>query len=220
MNKAVKRLQAMEGWIQQNKAIVGDYQSFRAEDFRTFYSIGFMRAINARTSDSNAFVMALMPQKLKVGDIPDPSVMLKWSMWTLNHAVHDPYLQVGGQLIIETFEGMSFFQAATFGRGIIPQNIMSANMKFMSDCAPFRLRGIWIFHQGLVMNILLAIVRPFLSAKMKRRIRAFGSDFTELHAVVDRSKLPVEFQGTSSDEGLGWFNAMKAKEVTETAAST
>ena len=73
-------------------------------------------------------------------------------------------------------------------------------MSFMSDCAPFRLRGIWIFHQGFVMNILLAIIRPFLSAKMKR-IRAFGSDFSELHAVVDPSSLPAEFQGTSSDQG-------------------
>lgn len=202
----------MEAWIDQHKALVGDYRNFKAEDFRELYSVGFMRAVDARASDSNAFVMTLIPQKLKAGDIPDPDVMLRWSMWTLHHAVDDPYLQVGGQLIIETFEGMSFFQAVTFGRGIIPPHVMKANMSFMSDCAPFRLRGIWIFHQGIVMNILMAIIRPFLSSKMKKRIRVFGSDFSELHAIVDKSKLPVEFQGTSTDEGWGWFNVMKAKE--------
>ena len=203
---------AMEGWIKNHFAIVGDYQSFRAEEFREFYRIGFMPAIAARTSDTQSFVMALMPKKLKPGDVKDPNIMLKWSMWTLNHAVSDPYLQVGGQLIIETFEGMSFFEAASFGRGIIPPSIMKANMSFMSDCAPFRLRGIWIFHQGLVVNILLAIVRPFLSAKMKKRIRAFGADFSELHSIVDPTRLPVEFQGSSKEGGWEWFESMKAKE--------
>lgn len=64
-------------------------------------------------------------------------------------------VQVSGQLIIETFQGMSFFQAIQFGRGIIPPLVMKQNMAFMNQCAPYRLRGIWLFHQGTVVSILM-----------------------------------------------------------------
>lgn len=64
-------------------------------------------------------------------------------------------LQVSGQLIIETFQGMSFLQAVQFGRGTIPPLVMKQNMAYMNQCAPFRLRGIWIYHQSTVLSILM-----------------------------------------------------------------
>ena len=71
------------------------------------------------------------------------------------YAVAFAPVQVSGQLIIETFQGMSFFQAVQFGRGIIPPLVMKQNMAYMNQCAPYRLRGIWLFHQGTVVSILM-----------------------------------------------------------------
>ena len=62
---------------------------------------------------------------------------------------------MSGQLIIETFQGMSFLQAVQFGRGTIPPLVMKQNMAYMNQCAPFRLRGIWIYHQSMVLSILM-----------------------------------------------------------------
>lgn len=209
--KALARLLAMEKWLEKNKALLGDTTALKAEDFRALYGVGFMKSVEGHTRDG-AHVMMIMPLRLRPGDLPDPSILLKWNVWTLHRAVHDPYMQVSGQLIIETFQNMSFFQAMQFGKGTIPSPIMQQNMKFMSECAPYRLKGIWLFHQGLVVNILMTIVRPFLSKKMKERIRAFGTDMSALHELVDPSRLPAEFGGTSTDDGWKWFEDMKRTE--------
>ncbi len=61
----------------------------------------------------------------------------------------------------------------------------------------------------------MAVVRPFLSKKMKDRIRAFGTDMSALHELVDPSRLPPEFGGTSIDDGWKWFEDMKRTEEEE-----
>ena len=44
-----------------------------------------------------------------------------------------------------------------------------------------------------------AMVRPFLHAKMAKRLRLLGKDRAALHAVVPPAVLPPEFGGTSTD---------------------
>ena len=55
---------------------------------------------------------------------------------------------------------------------------------------------------------LQAMVHPFLSKKMKDRIRLFGSDYSALHQLVDPAMLPPDFGGTSTDDGWDWFENM------------
>lgn len=123
-------------------------------------------------------------------------------------------MQVHGMLVAETFEGMSLLDALNFGGGTIPRPILAANMAFMNAAAPFRLRGIWLFHQGRVVSVLMALVRPFLSAKLKQRIRAHGADFSPLHALLGgRERLPAEFGGSAGDDAhWAWFEGVVAQE--------
>lgn len=217
--KAFKRLHAMEKWLKGNQQYLGDpqeFSKFRAEDFRNLYGGGWMTVLDGHATDGSQVVL-LRPKKLVPGSLSDPALVLKWNVYSLYQAVDDPFLQVKGQLIVETFEGMSFLEAVRFGQGTIPSNIMKQNMEFMNKAAPFRLRGIWLFHQSVVVSVLMAIVRPFLSKKMKERIQAFGSDFTALHQLVDPAKLPPDFEGTSNDDGgWAWFEKLIKQEKANT----
>lgn len=58
-----------------------------------------------------------------------------------------------------------------------------------------------------------AIIHPFLSKKMKERIRAFGSDYSALHQLVDPSVLPPDCGGTSTDDGWDWFESLMQDEL-------
>mmetsp|Transcript_9722 Transcript_9722/g.16898 ORF Transcript_9722/g.16898 Transcript_9722/m.16898 type:complete len:263 (+) Transcript_9722:276-1064(+) len=215
--KALKRMQNTEKWLKDNSALLGDVSTLTASQFRSFYGAGFLSCPDVLTKDG-ATVVIFRPKKLTAECLPDPSILLKWSIYTLYRAVHDEQLQQYGQLIIETFQGMSFMDAMRLGNRTIPSHIMKANMHFMNSCAPFRVNGIWLFHQSTAMSILLAIVRPFMSKKMKKRIRAFGDDYHVLHQVVDATKLPADFGGTARDDGCWpWFDRLAQQEEQERA---
>lgn len=48
----------------------------------------------------------------------------------------------------------------------------------------------------------MAIAKPFMGAKMRQRVRMFGSETDELHALVAPDVLPVEdFGGEHDDNG-------------------
>ena len=81
---------------------------------------------------------------------------------------------------------------------------MKANMSYMNAAAPYRLAGLWLFHQSAVVTVLMAIVRPFMSRKMKERIRLFGADFSELHRRVDPALLPPDFGGSAAADVAQW----------------
>ena len=48
---------------------------------------------------------------------------------------------------------------------------------------------------------------------MKERIRAFGSDYSALHQLVDPSVLPPDCGGTSTDDGWDWFESLMQDEL-------
>lgn len=94
--KAKKRVLAMEKWLTDNSKHLGDISAISAESFREMYGVGFMSMITEPGQDGS-MVTLMMPQKLKPGVLKDPSLFLKWNVYMLHRAVHDPHLQVGAR---------------------------------------------------------------------------------------------------------------------------
>jgi hypothetical protein len=92
------------------------------------------------------------------------------------------------------------------------------------------------------MTIMWALVRPFMSAKMKSRVRLLGKDFGAIAAEMDASQLPPcvpadypccvlacvrvlrmcvcvcvrgcrEFGGTLEESPMAWFEEQLAEEA-------
>jgi hypothetical protein len=55
------------------------------------------------------------------------------------------------------------------------------------------------------MTFMLAIVKPFLSSKLKKRIHVWGDDVTQLHKLLPLSALPEDFGGTAAWSNEAFF---------------
>ncbi|KAG2442126.1 hypothetical protein HYH02_009615 [Chlamydomonas schloesseri] len=213
--KARGRLAAMERWLHDCRDEIGDVNALRGEQFRAMYEEGWIGILpkDRRTRDG-AVISLMLPRLMQ--PMADPSLMLRWNLWVLGRAVHDPYLQVCGQVILESFKDYSMLHSLRFQQ--LPHAIMKKNFKFAQECMPFRMRGIWLVWQPKWVGFLFALAKPFLSAKLRGRVRMFGGALDALHALIDPSVLPLEFGGTCTDTGMDWFEAQVKAEAEELRA--
>lgn len=49
------------------------------------------------------------------------------------------------------------------------------------------------------MSFMWALVRPFMSRKMRERVKMLGPDVAKLHQLIDPAVLPPEFGGSSTE---------------------
>ncbi|KAG2434598.1 hypothetical protein HXX76_007493 [Chlamydomonas incerta] len=223
--KARGRLAALERWLVDCREEIGDVSALRGEQFRAMYEEGWIGILpqDRRTRDG-AVISLLLPRHMQ--PMSDPALMLRWNLWVLNRSVNDPYLQVCGQVILESFRDFSMLHSLRFQQ--LPHAIMKKNFKFAQECMPFRMRGIWLVWQPKWIGFLFALAKPFLSSKLRSRVRVFGTDLAALHAVIDPAVLPTEFGGACSDTGMAWFEAevkaeaaeLRAQDAAAAAAST
>jgi hypothetical protein len=111
----------------------------------------------------------------------------------------------------ETMAGFSLANALSVGR-----HMDSAEQKEMmavaSDTFPMRIRAILLVHQPWYFTMFWSIVRPFLKAKMTKRLKLLGSDLTALHALVPPASLPAEFGGCAPEPRDWLLQAMRRQE--------
>uniref|UniRef100_A0A224Z282 Transporter n=1 Tax=Rhipicephalus zambeziensis TaxID=60191 RepID=A0A224Z282_9ACAR len=67
------------------------------------------------------------------------------------------------------------------------------------DSLPIRLKGVYYLHTPAVFRIVHALVKPFLSEKMLKRLRFLAGGISELRDVVPPELIPKEFGGTQED---------------------
>ncbi|KAE8740317.1 hypothetical protein FOCC_FOCC014165 [Frankliniella occidentalis] len=64
-----------------------------------------------------------------------------------------------------------------------------------ADCIPVRLKGVHIINQPYVFNMVFAIFKPLLNAKLRNRIHFHGTDRQSLLNHVDAKCLPKTYGG-------------------------
>eukprot|EP00879_Flechtneria_rotunda_P018511 GHRR01019423.1.p1 GENE.GHRR01019423.1~~GHRR01019423.1.p1 ORF type:complete len:133 (+),score=52.57 GHRR01019423.1:1211-1609(+) len=111
--------------------------------------------------------------------------------------------QVNGQVVIENFENFSLINMMTLKN--IPSSVMQKCFKMQSECFPFRLRGIFIVNQPAYMRFLWAIVKPFMSKKLRQRVHFIGSNTAAFAKFIDLAVLPPEFGGTLDEPADAWI---------------
>lgn len=76
-----------------------------------------------------------------------------------------------------------------------------------------RAAGIYVFNQPAVMTFLMAVVKPFMSDKMKKRVNLMGGDRSALEQIIDPAKLPPELGGTLEEAPTAWLDEQIALEA-------
>lgn len=179
------------------------FENLSGEEFRDLYSNGFMRILLARDRN-NRRISTLYPANMtKMGKM-DANHTMRWNIWAMTRMGRDPYMQVNGTVIIENFEEFSFAGSMKMQKDIPPQ-MMKVMFHYTQHCVAYRLGGIYVMNQPGYISFLLALVKPFMSAKMKSRLHVCGDRFDELYEMIDQKNLPKEFKGTSDEHPLAWL---------------
>jgi hypothetical protein len=112
-----------------------------------------------------------------------------WELW-----LDDPNLQVNGVNVVQNFEEFSLSAMMELQK-VQTQEVQRLKMAFLK-ASPVRLASIIILEQPWYVTVMLSVVKPFLSSKLKKRIHMWGSKWHKLFAMHAPEQLPVEFHGT------------------------
>ena len=75
-------------------------------------------------------------------------------------------------------------------------------------------------NQPAYMSFIWAVVRPFMSEKMKSRVHFIGKDTSAFHDFIDPAVLPPEFGGTLEEAPTAWLDGKIAAEAASASAGT
>merc|ERR1719397_969420 len=103
-----------------------------------------------------------------------------------------------------------------FGWANYNSSLGTSITQFMLSCLPLKPKALYAVNSPWFISVILTIVKPFVSAKMKKRL--FVIDESELLQVFGVDQLPPEVGGTNrfqqiDEERYGWY-AEELEELT------
>ncbi|XP_034231613.1 alpha-tocopherol transfer protein-like isoform X2 [Thrips palmi] len=116
--------------------------------------------------------------------------IFKGVMVVLEAAISEPRTQVSGVQVILDMDGLSLSHVWQFTPGFA-----KAVVDWVQDCIPVRLKGVHIVNQPYVFNMVFAIFKPLLNAKLRNRIHFHGTDRQSLLNHVDAKCLTTAYGG-------------------------
>ncbi|XP_054929884.1 alpha-tocopherol transfer protein-like isoform X2 [Dermacentor andersoni] len=108
------------------------------------------------------------------------------------HVLLQEEFQIRGVVAILDIKGLSVFHVAHYTPSVIRTFIT-----LVQDCLPLRIKAVYIINNPALFDLLFAIAKPFMKAKLVNRIRFFGYDLEELHSLVPDDVIPEEHGGTN-----------------------
>ena len=81
----------------------------------------------------------------------------------------------------------------------MPVSLHSIVADLTERALPVCYKKVHVVNEGKFVDMLWAVMKPFVSAEMKARIQFHGSNHAELYSEIDRSLLPPELGGTGPD---------------------
>ncbi|XP_011407469.1 PREDICTED: retinaldehyde-binding protein 1-like [Amphimedon queenslandica] len=161
-------------------------------------SSGALYVLNGRTWNGEK-VVCIRPEKWDMEQDPAER-MIRTVLLILDKLLEDEETQVHGIRVFEYFQGIEFGQLWKFSQTEAVKN--GTFVKILQDSTPIRLKGVHFLFQPWYISLVLTIVKPFMKEKLRQRLHIHGTDFTELHSLMDTSLLPPELNGTGPLESF------------------
>ena len=200
-NKALERMTTLAKFAQNNAKY---FDGATATEFLGQAEIGMLSHLPTRTA-SGELVLLIDGKKLapyaKSYTLVD---MLRFSVFYMSMLLKDEQTQVHGVIILENLENYPIFALNTM-KGMGPSG-MKTSFEWLG-AAPLRLRGLFACKQPWYVGLMLGLVKPFMSKKLRERTHLFGSDTAKMLATAELAPehVPPEFGGTLKDFDPAWF---------------
>ncbi|KAH7946144.1 hypothetical protein HPB49_020624 [Dermacentor silvarum] len=111
-------------------------------------------------------------------------------LFCLEHLARDPAAQVLGIVLLIDYGGFTVDKLLSTSIGLIRKGL-----EYLQDCMPMRLKAAHHVRQSYAFNVLFALIRPFIKAKLAERLRLHGQNFKRLHEEISPKALPEEYGG-------------------------
>lgn len=124
-------------------------------------------------------------------DICSIPELFRCGLWAMECNLLEEETQIRGYVAVLDLKG--------FGTRHLMQMtpwFLARLISITQDCLPARLKGIYFLNTPAVFEVVYAIAKPFLSAKLKSRIHFIGRDLSQLCGVIPSELIPEEFGGT------------------------
>lgn len=129
------------------------------------------------------------------GGLWDPSLctaddLFRANVICLEKQIDDPFTQINGVVAILDMKCLGFHHIRHFS----PSHALKI-VSLVQDSFPARFKAVHIVNEPALFDIILTIVKPLISEKIKKRIYTHGSNMSSLHVHIPPEILPSEYDG-------------------------
>ncbi|XP_022908344.1 alpha-tocopherol transfer protein-like [Onthophagus taurus] len=108
----------------------------------------------------------------------------------LEQVVKEEQTQICGIVVVLDMAGLSLNHAKFFTPYYAKKTV-----ELVQETFPLRFKGFHIVNEPFYFDAVMAVIKPFLKEKMKKRIYLHGNDVSSLHGFMKPEILPLEYGG-------------------------
>ncbi|XP_017771839.1 PREDICTED: clavesin-1-like [Nicrophorus vespilloides] len=124
--------------------------------------------------------------KVTIDDIFRTNIM------ALEQIVREPETQISGLVVVLDMAGLSLNHAKFFTPYYAKKMV-----ELVQETFPLRFKGFHVVNEPFYFDAIMAVLKPFMKEKIRKRIYLHGNDLTSLHAFLNTEILPLEYGGTN-----------------------
>ncbi|EDS28629.1 conserved hypothetical protein [Culex quinquefasciatus] len=143
-----------------------------------------------KRDDSGRQIYVFRVEKCDPYKIPVDYVF-RSNVLALEDAVRNPEVQIGGLVVLLDMSGLGFAHA----RYLSP-HLAKKTVEVVQEAFPMRFKAFHVLHEPFYFDAILAVLKPFLKDKIRRRIHLHGHNLNSLHKYISKDFLPAEYGGT------------------------
>uniref|UniRef100_A0A1Y1LTY1 CRAL-TRIO domain-containing protein n=1 Tax=Photinus pyralis TaxID=7054 RepID=A0A1Y1LTY1_PHOPY len=118
--------------------------------------------------------------------------VFRTNILALEEVVREPETQIAGVVVIVDMAGLKLHHAKFF-----TPHYAKRTVEVVQDTFPLRFKGFHIVNEPFYFDAFMAVVKPFLKDKVRKRIQLHGTNFSSLHEFIHPDILPFEYGGTA-----------------------
>ena len=201
VDKALERMKKLAAFAEKNAEY---FDGQTPEEFVGQAKIGVISHLPTRTANGELVLLIDGPKLKEYAKAFSMRDMMRLSVFYMSHLLHDEATQVHGCIILENLENYPIFALNTM-KGMGP-TAMKASFDWLG-VAPLRLRGLYACKQPWYVGIMLALVKPFMSRKLRERTNLYGADTAKMlaEAGLKAEHVPPAYGGTMEGFDPAWF---------------
>lgn len=206
LERTVKMATDAKHFYDKNAEVLGGLNGKESIMFDNNYDNFFQ--IYRNVDSTGKVVAVLRPSRLIAAASTDigvkvlgesPNALLRILIWLFHNLSLDPSVQVGGLVMLTSFNECSFFDCVSF------VNIMTVShrailIQHLQICG-IKMKGMRIFEEPQIASALFFVLKQFMTEKLRDRISFCGYEYGKVKEVVegDLVGLPLLFGGSFDD---------------------